>query len=116
MIREQADAWLVSIGLQDAAELDARKSNSHHGILRVYNLRLRFLHQLEPPRRNICQSFHYNFLLFPPIPDNVSDEQALFVGDILATGYWAATISEIFFEAYTTAHIRECMTRSVRHR
>ncbi len=29
------------------------------------------------------------------IPDNVSDEQALFVGDILATGYWAATISEI---------------------
>ncbi|MDE6196301.1 MAG: alcohol dehydrogenase [Muribaculaceae bacterium] len=30
-----------------------------------------------------------------PIPDNVSDEQALFVGDILATGYWAARISEI---------------------
>lgn len=30
-----------------------------------------------------------------PIPDNVSDEQALFVGDILATGYWAAEISEI---------------------
>ncbi len=30
-----------------------------------------------------------------PIPDNVSDEQALFVGDILATGYWAADISEI---------------------
>ena len=30
-----------------------------------------------------------------PIPDNVSDEQALFVGDILATGYWAAKISEI---------------------
>lgn len=30
-----------------------------------------------------------------PIPDNVSDEQALLVGDILATGYWAATISEI---------------------
>lgn len=29
------------------------------------------------------------------IPDNVSDEQALFVGDILATGYWAAKISEI---------------------
>ena len=29
------------------------------------------------------------------IPDNVSDEQALFVGDILATGYWAARISEI---------------------
>lgn len=30
-----------------------------------------------------------------PIPQNVSDEQALFVGDILATGYWAAKISEI---------------------
>ncbi len=29
------------------------------------------------------------------IPDNVSDEQALFVGDILATGYWTAKISEI---------------------
>lgn len=29
------------------------------------------------------------------IPKNVSDEQALFVGDILATGYWAAKISEI---------------------
>lgn len=29
------------------------------------------------------------------IPDNVSDEQALFVGDILATGYWAAKISGI---------------------
>lgn len=30
-----------------------------------------------------------------PIPEGVSDEQALFVGDILATGYWAADISEI---------------------
>ena len=29
------------------------------------------------------------------IPDTVSDEQALFVGDVLATGYWAAQISEI---------------------
>lgn len=29
------------------------------------------------------------------IPDKVSDEQALFVGDILATGFWAARISEI---------------------
>lgn len=29
------------------------------------------------------------------IPGNVSDEQALFVGDILATGFWAARISEI---------------------
>ena len=32
------------------------------------------------------------------IPENVSDEQALFVGDILATGYWAAKISEISTE------------------
>lgn len=29
------------------------------------------------------------------IPDTVSDEQALFVGDILATGYWATRISDI---------------------
>lgn len=29
------------------------------------------------------------------IPENVTDEQALFIGDILATGYWAAKISEI---------------------
>ena len=29
------------------------------------------------------------------IPDSVTDEQALFVGDILATGFWATRISEI---------------------
>lgn len=29
------------------------------------------------------------------IPDTVSDEQALFVGDILATGFWATRISKI---------------------
>ena len=29
------------------------------------------------------------------IPDSVSDKQALFVGDVLATGFWAARISEI---------------------
>jgi len=29
------------------------------------------------------------------IPENVTDAQALFVGDVLATGYWAAQISEI---------------------
>lgn len=29
------------------------------------------------------------------IPDGVTDRQALFVGDVLATGYWAAQISEI---------------------
>lgn len=30
-----------------------------------------------------------------PIPDNVGDRQALLAGDILATGFWAAKISEI---------------------
>ena len=29
------------------------------------------------------------------IPDSVADRQALFVGDVLATGFWAARISEI---------------------
>ena len=29
------------------------------------------------------------------IPDSVSDEQALFVGDVLATGFWSTRISEI---------------------
>ena len=29
------------------------------------------------------------------IPDGVTDEQALFVGDVLATGFWAARISDI---------------------
>ena len=29
------------------------------------------------------------------IPDNVSDRQALFVGDVLTTGYWATKISDI---------------------
>ena len=29
------------------------------------------------------------------IPDNVTDEQALLVGDVLATGFWAARITEI---------------------
>ena len=29
------------------------------------------------------------------IPDSVSDEQALLVGDVLVTGFWAARISEI---------------------
>ena len=32
------------------------------------------------------------------IPDSVTDEQALFVGDILATGFWAARITEISAE------------------
>lgn len=32
------------------------------------------------------------------IPDNVTDKQALFTGDILATGYWAAKIGEITSE------------------
>ena len=30
-----------------------------------------------------------------PIPDHVSDDMALFTGDILSTGYWAADISAI---------------------
>ena len=30
-----------------------------------------------------------------PIPRTVTDKQALFVGDVLATGFWAARISEI---------------------
>lgn len=29
------------------------------------------------------------------IPEGVTDRQALFVGDVLARGYWAARISEI---------------------
>ena len=29
------------------------------------------------------------------IPEDVTDEQALFVGDVLATGFWAARITEI---------------------
>ena len=29
------------------------------------------------------------------IPDSVTDEAAFFVGDVLATGFWAARISEI---------------------
>ena len=32
---------------------------------------------------------------FTKIPDDVSDEDALFNGDILATGYWAAAIGEL---------------------
>ncbi len=32
------------------------------------------------------------------IPDNVTDEQALLVGDVLATGFWATRISEITHE------------------
>ena len=30
-----------------------------------------------------------------PIPEGISDEKALFTGDILATGYWAAGLAEI---------------------
>ena len=33
-----------------------------------------------------------------PIPATVTDEEALFVGDVLATGFWAARISEITTE------------------
>ena len=37
------------------------------------------------------------------IPDTVTDRQALLVGDVLATGYWAAKISEIFAAQYPVA-------------
>ena len=30
-----------------------------------------------------------------PIPDGVTDEQALFTGDLLSTGYWAAKLAHI---------------------
>lgn len=30
-----------------------------------------------------------------PIPDSVTDEQALFTGDLLSTGYWSAKIAQI---------------------
>lgn len=30
-----------------------------------------------------------------PVPDGVNDEQALFTGDLLSTGYWAADIADI---------------------
>ena len=29
------------------------------------------------------------------IPDEVSDEAALFTGDLLSTGYWGASLAEI---------------------
>ena len=32
------------------------------------------------------------------IADSITDEEALFVGDVLATGFWAARISEIRHE------------------
>ena len=43
------------------------------------------------------------------IPDTVSDEQALLVGDVLATGFWAARISEIS-EEDTVLIIGACPT------
>ena len=43
------------------------------------------------------------------IPDSVTDEQALFVGDILATGFWATRISEIT-EEDTVLIIGACPT------
>ncbi|MFR2485661.1 MAG: alcohol dehydrogenase catalytic domain-containing protein, partial [Hungatella sp.] len=39
-----------------------------------------------------------------PIPDSVTDEAALFTGDILSTGYWGAGLAEIG-EGGTTAVI-----------
>ena len=46
------------------------------------------------------------------IPDNVSDEQALFVGDILATGFWATRISEIIFK---TGGVDGCDCEEILH-
>ena len=43
------------------------------------------------------------------IPDKVTDEQALFVGDILATGFWAARISEIKPEDTVQEHYPEVL-------
>ena len=34
------------------------------------------------------------------IPDGVTDLQALLVGDVLATGYWAAQIAEVKEDVY----------------
>ena len=41
------------------------------------------------------------------IPDEVTDRQALFVGDVLATGYWATRISVIQFFCFPTTRIRK---------
>lgn len=38
------------------------------------------------------------------IPDGVTDAQALFVGDVLATGFWAAKISNIQKEDTVLIH------------
>ena len=38
------------------------------------------------------------------IPDEVTERQALFVGDVLATGYWATRISEITEDAVETVY------------
>ena len=55
------------------------------------------------------------------IPDGVTDEQALFVGDILATGFWAARISEITHHRCRTdgrvhAGMRPAQAAQARHR
>ena len=41
----------------------------------------------------VCVPFAQNTCT--KIPDTVSDEDALFVGDILATGWWGARIADI---------------------
>ena len=47
------------------------------------------------------------------IPENVTDRQALLVGDVLATGYWAARISEITEEdTVLNEHYPEVLTVS----
>ena len=44
------------------------------------------------------------------IPDGVTDRQALLVGDVLATGFWAARISEITPEAVSYTHLAPLMS------
>ena len=50
------------------------------------------------------------------IPDGVSDAQALFTGDLLATGFWAARISEIVPEEDTVLIIGTCEKSPERRR
>ena len=45
--------------------------------------------------RRSTQGFHLQIRGLTRIPDEVSDEEALFTGDLLSTGYWAAQMVEI---------------------
>lgn len=52
---------------------------------------------LTAARRNTC-GYPFADQGLNKIPDGVTDRQALLVGDVLATGFWAARISEITAE------------------